>query len=148
MLEFGIWFWIWVVLAAFLLVAEIFTAGFFMLPFGIGAACSAVLAALDVPLVWQWVTFIAVSAVCFVLLRRFADRITREQPVRTGVDRLIGKTGSVIEDLTPDSPLGQVRIDREIWRADAPDTPDVIPVGARVRVDRVEGTHLIVHPTE
>lgn len=143
----SIWFWIWISLAALLLIAEIFTVGFFMLPFGIGAAASAVLAFFEVELVWQWVAFVGVSAICFVALRQFADRITQEQPVKTGVDRLVGKSGSVIEELTPDSPVGQVRIEREIWRADAPDS-GIVPVGTRVVVDRVEGTHLIVHPEE
>ena len=35
----SIWFWFWVVLAAVLIVLEIFTAGFFMLPFGLPAGC-------------------------------------------------------------------------------------------------------------
>ncbi len=144
---FGVWFWIWVSLAALLLVAEIFTAGFFMLPFGVGAAIAALLAFLDVGLVWQWTAFIAVSVVCFLLLRGFAGRITHDQPVRLGVDRLIGKTGLVTEELTPDSPFGQVRIEREVWRADAPGS-GIVTVGTRVVVDRVEGTHLIVHPQE
>jgi hypothetical protein len=32
------WTWFWVILSALLVVGEIFTAGFFILPFGIGAA--------------------------------------------------------------------------------------------------------------
>ncbi|MDH4139681.1 MAG: NfeD family protein [Coriobacteriia bacterium] len=140
-----VWFWFWVVAAAFLFVAEIFTAGFFMLPFGIGAAAAAALAFFQVPAGWQWGGFIVISTASFVLLRRFADHLTHEPPVKTGIDRLVGKTGIVIEDLTPDSPVGQVRIEREEWRADAPSC-DVIPVGTRVVVEGIEGTHLIVRP--
>jgi membrane protein implicated in regulation of membrane protease activity len=138
-----IWFWFWVGLAAFLFVGEMFTAGFFMLPFGIGAASAAVVYALGMAPVWQWLAFLAVSAVAFVLLRGFADRMTHEPPSKMGVDRLIGKTGVVIEELAPDSPLGRIRIEREEWRADA-DTDEAIPEGTRVKVDGVEGTHLMV----
>ncbi len=143
----GIWFWVWVALAAILIVAEIFTVTFFLLPFGIGAAVAALLEFLGVGIAWQWIAFVSVSAVLLVLLRRYASHFTHEPPMRTGVDRLIGKPGVVIEELVPDSPTGQVRIEREEWRADASGR-EVLPVGTRVLVERVDGTHLIVRPDE
>jgi inner membrane protein len=140
-----IWFWVWVLLAAFLMIGEIFTAGFFLLPFGIGAAVAALLEFLGLSVAWQWAAFVLVSAAMLVLLRRYADRLTHDQPMRTGVDRLIGKSGTVIEELVDDGPGGMVRIEREEWRADAPGH-GTLPVGTRVVVERVDGTHLIVHP--
>ncbi|MDP2183039.1 MAG: NfeD family protein [Actinomycetota bacterium] len=145
MYEFGPWLWAWIVLAAALFIGEIFTAGFFMLPFGIGASAAAVLEFLGVGPVWQWIAFIGVSAIAFMAFRTVVDRLTHEPPVRTGVDRLIGKRGLVIEELVPDSPVGQVRIEREEWRADTPGH-QVIPVGTTVVVDSVVGAHLMVHP--
>jgi len=144
---FDIWFWIWVTLAAVLLVAEIFTAGFFMLPFGIAAAIAAVLNFLGVPLVWQFVSFIGISVVLFISMRRFAEHITHEPPVKTGANRLVGKTGLVMQDITPNTHTGQVRIEREEWRADAPGHSS-IPVGTRVVVTAIEGTHLVVTPVD
>lgn len=141
-----IWFWVWVLLAAILMIAEIFTAGFFLLPFGIGAAAAALLEFLGLAIGWQWAAFVAVSAAMLVLLRRYADRITRDTPVHAGANRLIGKTGTVIEELN-DDPGGMVRIDREEWRADSPGH-EPVPLGTRVKVDRVDGTRLIVHPVE
>ena len=35
------WFWFWVILAVILFVGEIFTAGFFLLPFSLGAVAAA-----------------------------------------------------------------------------------------------------------
>lgn len=140
-----IWFWIWVVLAAVLLVAEIFTAGFFMLPFGVAAAIAAVLNFFGMPLVWQFVSFIAISVVLFISLRRFADRITHEPPVKTGANRLVGKTGLVVEEIVPNTHTGQIRIEREDWRADAPGHP-TLAVGTHVTVTAVEGSHLVVVP--
>jgi len=139
-----IWFWVWVLLAAFLMIAEIFTAGFFMLPFGIGAAVAALLEFLGVSVGWQWAAFIVVSAAMLVVLRRYADRITREPPIKTGANRLVGKTGVVISDLTSE-PGGMVRIEREEWRADAPGF-EPVAAGTKVVVDRIDGTHLIVRP--
>jgi len=142
-----IWFWIWVVLAAVLLVAEIFTAGFFMLPFGVAAAIAAVLNFFGMPLVWQFVSFIVISVVLFISLRRFADHITHEPPVKTGANRLVGKTGLVVEEIVPNTHTGQIRIEREDWRADAPGHP-AVAVGTHVTVIAVEGSHLVVVPAE
>lgn len=137
-----IWFWVWVLLAAILLIAEIFTAGFFLLPFGIGAAVAALLEFLGVGLAWQWAAFVSVSAIMLIVLRRYADRLTHEPPIRTGADRLVGKTGVVTKDLTSE-PGGMVRVEREEWRADAPGEQR-LPAGTRVVVERVDGTHLVV----
>jgi len=141
------WFWIWLVLAAVLIVGEMLTAGFFLLPFGIGAALAALLNWLDVPLAWQWAAFLGASAVLLLSLRKFADRVTHEPPEKVGVDRLVGKQAVVIEAIDTGDALGRVRIDREEWRADsAVDT--VIPVGARVIVQKVEGTRVVVVPAD
>lgn len=138
-------FYVWAALAVILFIAEMFTAGFFMLPFALGATTAAVLELTGFDVIWQLLAFIVVSVVAFLLLRRFADRITHDSPVRMGADRLIGQRGIVIEELIPNHPAGQVRIQREEWRADAPGFANV-PVGTHVTVEAIEGTHLIVRP--
>lgn len=144
---FDAWFWIWVVLAAVLLVAELLTTGLFMLPFGLGAAVAAAMNAFDLALVWQWLGFLGLSLVLFFSLRSLADRLTHEPPVKTGIDRLVGKTGVVIEDLVPDGRTGMVRIMREEWRADAPGYHE-LAAGTQVVVERVEGAHVVVRPVD
>jgi len=141
------WFWVWFALAAVLSLAELFTAGFFLLPFGIGAGLAAVLNLLGVALGWQWVAFLGGSFIALALLHRFAEHITPESPQQTGGNRLIGGCGVVIEVLDGQSGVGRVRVDREEWRADAPGFESV-EVGTGVTVLRVEGTHLIVRPTD
>ena len=141
------WFWVWFVLAAVLSIAELFTGGFFLLPFGIGAALAAVLNLLGVAFGWQWVAFLGASFIALALLRRFAEHITSESPQKTGGNRLIGRCGVVIEALDDRNGVGRVRVDREEWRADAPGF-EPLAVGTSVTVLRIEGTHLIVKPTE
>jgi membrane protein implicated in regulation of membrane protease activity len=139
----NVWVWVWAALAAILIIGEMFTAGFFLLPFGIGAAAAAVLAFLDMALGWQWVAFLGVAAVLLFSLRRFSDRVTHEPPEKMGADRLLGKRGVVIETVEPGDGGGRVRIEREEWRADAT-AGEPIPVGAGVIVERIVGTHLVV----
>lgn len=139
----GSWFWLWVWLSAFLVVAEILTLGLFMLPFGIGAGAAALGAWLGLGLVWQWVIFGCVSAVCLAGLQWYASVHNRGPSPAIAGDRLVGKAGVVIEKIDREAGSGRARINREEWRADSSDGVD-IPVGARVVVQRVEGTHLIV----
>jgi len=140
--------WIlWIALAAVCVVIEIFTAGFFVFWFGVGAGVAAILAAVGLPTAWQWGPFIIVSAVCLVLSRRFAERITKGQKRKVGPDRLIDKVGVVLEKINPDTGEGKVRVESEEWRAVSADG-EVIDAGTRVYVVKIEGTHLIVKRRE
>lgn len=141
------WFWVWFVLAAVLSLAELLHAGFFLLPFGIGAGIAAALNFAGVGLVWQWAAFLGCSVAALVVLRHFADRITHESPEQTGGNRLIGKQGVVIQTLDHRAGHGRVRVDREDWRADAPGF-EPLAEGTAVTVLGIEGTHLIVKPAE
>jgi len=145
MFDNGAWFWIWAVLAAFFYVGEIFTAAFFMMPFGVGATVAATLAYFDISIAWQWAAFIAVSGISVYLLRRYSERFTHEPPERMGADRLVGQVGIVVEELIPHSPVGQVLVMREQWRADAP-SHGTIPIDTKVAVVAIDGTHLVVEP--
>jgi membrane protein implicated in regulation of membrane protease activity len=147
MFDNGAWFWIWAILAAFFYVGEIFTAAFFMMPFGVGATVAAILAYFDVDVGWQWAAFIVVSGISVVLLRRYSQRFTHEPPERMGADRLVGETGVVVEELIPHSTVGQVLVQREQWRADAPGHGNV-PIDTKVIVEAIDGTHLIVEPIQ
>ena len=137
-----IW-WVWMVVAALFFVGEIFTAAFFLLWFGVGAALAGILALIGAGPFWQWGVFIVVSLVLFAVSRRFAERFTKQQPPGIGADRFIGKIGVVLEEIDNVNNTGRIRIDKEEWRADS-DAGDVIPPGEKVHVTRVVGTHLVV----
>ena len=141
-MEFQIW-WIWMIFAALFFIAEIFTMGFFILWFGIGAAVAGVFGILGFNAGWQWGSFVVVSGVLFASTRRLAERLTKKQPPGIGADRFIGKVGVVLESIDNVNNTGQVRIDKDKWRADS-DSDEVIPVGKRVKVVGLDGTHLVV----
>lgn len=142
----SVW-WIWMVLAAICVIGEIFTAGFFLLWFGVGAAVAGILALLGLGVGWQWVTFVVVSGVLFAVSRRFAERFTKKQPPGIGADRFIGKRGVVLQEIDNEKNTGRVRIEKEEWRADS-DTGITISVGKRIEVIRLDGTHMVVKPLE
>ncbi len=141
-MKFEIW-WIWMGLAAVLLIAEIFTAGFFLLWFSIGAAGAGILALLGVGRPGQVSVFIILSGILYVFGRRFAERVTEKQPPGIGADRFIDKDGIVLETIDNTTNAGSVRIDRDEWRAIS-ETGEIIPVNTQIRVTRIDGTRAVV----
>ncbi len=138
----GTWL-IWMVVAAVFIIGEIFTLGFFLLWFGIGAAVAGILAMFGLGGSWQWGAFAVVSGVLFVLSRRFAERFSKKQPPGIGADRFVDKKGVVLEEVDNIKNTGRIRMGKEEWRAES-DTGEVIPVGKMVEVTRLVGTHVVV----
>jgi membrane protein implicated in regulation of membrane protease activity len=135
--------WIWMVIAGFFFIGELFHMGFFLLWFGVGAAIAGILALFGLGSGWQLGSFIVISMVLFATTRRFAERFTKKQPPGIGADRFVHQKGVVIEEVDNIKNTGRVRMGKDEWRADS-DTGEVIPVGNTVEVARVEGTHVIV----
>jgi len=139
------WLWFWIGAAVFLAIAEIFTAGFFMLPFAVGAAAAAALAYADVGEIPQLIVFLVVSLIALFTLRRFVSRGDEKQhPV--GSNRFVGQQARVIEAIDPASNQGRVRMETEMWRATSDSGP--IPAGVDVKVVEVRGTRLVVAPLD
>lgn len=139
------WRWVWTLFALGMGIGEIFTAGFFLLPFAIGAAAAAVLAWLGVALAAQWLVFFGVSAIAFAYLRKFIDRQDDQIQPRIGANRWLEARGVVLQDIDPHAGTGMARIDTEEWRAISEDgTP--IAAGTRVIVTDVQGSRLVVSP--
>jgi len=139
------WRWIWVGAALFLGVAEMLTAGFFMLPFAVGAVIAAILAFVDVSPAIQFTVFIATSLISLLVLQRFV-RHGDERQAPVGANRFVGKSAVVLETIDRTAGAGRVRMETEEWRATT-DTGE-IAVGTEVRITEVRGTRLVVEPIE
>lgn len=136
--------WImWLVIAGAAAVIEIFTTGFFVMWFSVGAGAACVAALLGFNPAVQWGIFVVVSGVLILFSRQFAEKITKPQPPGIGADRYINKVGIVLEKIDNNKNVGLVRIGKDEWRADS-DTGDVIPAGKTVKVVRISGAHLVV----
>lgn len=131
----------------FFFLAEVFTAGFVLAAFGVGAAAAALTAFLGLDLPWQLLTFIGVSTAAVLLSRRFAERVTGQQAQGVGIDRVLHKQAVVLEPIDVVTASGRVRVEREEWRADSV-TGTRIEAGTLVEVVGVVGTRLRVRPME
>lgn len=137
------YWWAWMILAALFMIAEIFTAGFFILWFGVGAAVAGVLALLGLGQLWQWSAFVVVSAALLPFSSRFAKAVTKDQPQGLGADRNLGLTGVVLQEINNDAATGRIRLDDDEWRARS-SGGEIIATGSKVKVISQEGTHLTV----
>ncbi len=142
------WRWIWLGAAVVFGMGEMATPGaFFLAPFAVGAIVASALAFADVPLAGEWAAFVGISVVAFAGLRPLARRLDQDGASDgIGSRRLIGREGTVLEGIEPGH-VGLVRVNREEWRAESADRA-TIPSGTAIRVTDVEGTRVIVTPTE
>jgi membrane protein implicated in regulation of membrane protease activity len=140
--------YVWLVLAAALLVGEMLTAGFFLIVFGIGAIGAALVAGFGGGQLWQWLTFVVVSALTFAGTRRFADRVHKgSKDSSVGAERFEGMRMRVLKRVDNAASEGMVKVDGGEWRADSADGR-IIEAGQLVEIIRVEGAHLIIRPVE
>jgi membrane protein implicated in regulation of membrane protease activity len=135
--------WAWLVLALIFTIAEIFTSGFFLICFGVGAAVAAVAGFLGFSPLVQFAVFIVASGATLFLVRPFASRVSNPNTHTVGIDRVLGREAIVLETIDPAHGSGVVRVGHEPWSADS---ADGIPIatGTIVQVVEVEGTHLKV----
>lgn len=136
---------IWLILMLVLAVMEAATTQLVTIWFALGAL-SALLASVFHAPVWLQVTlFAAVSAVSLALTRPLARKLTRTGKVPTNADRVVEQTGVVRDTIDNTRATGTVLVGGSVWTARSADGA-AIPAGTRVRVDRIEGVKVIVHP--
>jgi membrane protein implicated in regulation of membrane protease activity len=139
------WRWIWIGAAIILGIGELLTAGFFLLPFAVGAAAAAILAFVGVGFPLQLVTFVIISVVFLAVLQRFAKQEQSDGTEPAGGGRYHGKRAIVTETINRLEGTGSVRLETEQWRATT-DGDEEIPIGEEVIVKEVRGTRLVVEP--
>ena len=136
-----VWRWLWTIFAIVLAIGEIFTAGFFLLPFAIGAGAAAILAWVGAGVLVQWLVFFGLSILSLAYLRRFITRQDEGEQPKVGANRWVGEIGLVLQDIDPHTEAGMVRVLHEQWRARA---DQHIDAGERIVVADVQGTRLVV----
>jgi membrane protein implicated in regulation of membrane protease activity len=126
---------IWLIAAIVLVIIEIFTAGFGIICFAIGALFSALTGYLGGSLVWQLVVFAATSMLAFFFLRPVIIKVLdrKSKDVKTNADALVGRVGIVSETIDNTQNTGRVAIDGDDWKAVSSDG-SVINKGQKVEI--------------
>lgn len=140
--------WIlWLVLGVGLIVAEVFTLGFVLLWFGIGAVAAALVGLLGGGFLLQFLVFAAVSIGLTVMSRTILTNYfshAEKDRVKTGVDSLPGKIGTVT--IASDGAMneGAVKVFGSTWTAFPIDDDTKLITGEKVEVVEVRGSSIYV----
>lgn len=143
------WTWIlWTIFGVVLVIAEVFTPGFVLLWFGVGALAAALAAFLGAGLAAQFILFIAVSAILTALSRTiFVNYFTmRDEPegLRTGAAALPGQIGTVVTSSQGALQEGAVKVFGSVWTAYPAEGEPPLEAGDRVVVERLQGASIYV----
>ena len=108
----------WIIIAGLCFVIEIYTIGFFIFWFGIGALFALITSFFTNSLAIQLVVFIISSMLLVILTKPLLKKFTKNsKSTATNVYSLVGKTGIVMEKIDSVKSLGQVKINGEVWSA-------------------------------
>lgn len=136
--------WLWLLVGLALLGIEMLTpGGFFTIFFGVAAITVGVLARFGLagPAWMQWIWFSGLSIASLLVLRKpLLEWMRRREVKRPAVDTLVGETAVILEPV-PGSGVGKAELRGTSWSARSADGSS-LPVGARCRVDRVDGLTL------
>jgi hypothetical protein len=136
-------YWHWWVLAAFLIIVEVFAPGTFMLWIGIAAGVVGTVLYFIPSLSWetQFILFSIASVSSVIAWKRYRGSYpehTDEPTLNRRGSQYIGRV------FTLDAPIingvGKIRVDDSTWKIEGADCP----VGARVKVTGIENTVLKV----
>jgi len=144
--------WIlWILLGVILIIAEIFTLGFVLFWFGIGAFAAALAGFLGFGMVVQFIVFAAVSTVLTVMSRTILVNYfsqTDENAFKTGIDSLPGQIGTVTSASKGTLQEGAVKVYGSTWTAFPLDGETNLIEGEKVEVVSVKGSSIYVRRAE
>jgi hypothetical protein len=135
----SITYWHWWILAAALIILEVFAPGAFFLWLGIAAGVVGGLIYLTPALGWEYqVLVFSVLSVASILVWRKYFRTTPEETDEPALNRrgeqYVGRVFTLTEPIV--NSMGKIRVDDTTWKIRGEDCP----VGTRVEVTGVDGT--------
>lgn len=142
MLDWETWMWLAVIVLSVICEAE--TAALVAIWFIPAALVSMILSFFNVALWIQVLVFFATAAVLIFVFKKFFNlKVKKDANAKTNLDMLIGQKCIVVEEISNIHARGAVKINGQIWSARSADGDSVIPEGAVVLIERVEGVKLI-----
>jgi membrane protein implicated in regulation of membrane protease activity len=135
---------VWTGLAMLLGVAELFSLDLVLGMLAVGAAVGVLAALIGLPWEVQVLAAVAASVAMLALVRpSVIKRLHAGPDLKSDHDKLIGRQGVVVEQVTADT--GLIKLAGEMWTARSYDETTVIEPGAKVDVFGIRGATALVH---
>jgi membrane protein implicated in regulation of membrane protease activity len=140
--------WIlWTVLGVVLIIAEVFTFGFVLFWFGIGALLAALAGWLGLGFGGQFLIFAVVSIALTIMSRTIFANLYQnknENALKTGMDSLPGQIGTVTSASRGALQEGAVKVFGSTWTAFPVDDKKPLQEGEKVQVVEIKGSSIYV----
>lgn len=136
---------VWLILLVIFLGVEAATLGLASIWFAGGSLIGLVAAALHAPVWLQIILFLITSLVLLFFTRPIAVKYFNKSRAKTNALSVIGKQAIVVSEIDNLHGTGQVTVGGQQWSARNTADGEVIPVGAVVVVDSINGVKLMVH---
>lgn len=139
---------LWLIVAIAFALAEIATAGFFLIWFAVGALVALISSFFTSSLIVQTTIFIVISLLLTLTLTKFfSQKYAKKDTTPTNIDALIGHTGIVTQAIGPTPhQTGLVKLDGEMWTALTLSGEELLE-GTTVSVNEIKGVRIIVSKT-
>jgi len=138
---------LWIILLVAFLIIEAITVNLVTTWFAIGSLGAIVASSLGAEPLWQIITFLCVSTLSLVLARPIIKKHIKGKAIPTNADTVIGKTGTVTDEINPEKFAGQVKVSGREWSAVSDDNA-TLTVGTKVKIKEISGVKLIVEKGE
>ena len=134
---------IWIIVAGVFFIAEIFTTGFLVFWFGLGALIVSFLSFIIPDIIIQTIIFLILSVIFIISTRPLVNKFLKTKNVQTNVFSEVGKHGIVIQELDSKKNQGQIKVKGEVWSAEELNGKNV-PVDTEVVIVKIDGVKAIV----
>jgi len=134
----------WLIIAGFFVILEIFTAGFLVFWFGMGALLAMISSLFIKNVVVQAGVFLVSSTVLLFFTKNLSKSVATTD-VKTNAFAIQGKIGKVIVDINPTEGTGQIKVNGEIWSAKS-HNDSYIPKDTEITIEKIDGVKAIVLP--
>ncbi len=138
---------VWIAAAVVLFIVEAATVSMVSIWFALSALVAAVLAAIDLPLWFQALVFVACAALLLVVTKPLVRRFQSGKVEHTNADRVVGQIAVVTQEIDNIQDKGQAKVAGQVWTARSVDG-SVLAEGTLVEVVEIAGVKLMVRRQE
>lgn len=133
----------WLIVAGLFFVGEIFTLGFLIFWFGIGALFAMIVSFFTTNIIIQTTVFLITSTIFILATKPLVKKFVDVKNTNTNVFSIIGKKALVIKDIDPIHSSGQIKLNGEVWSAET-ENDEIIKEGSEIEVLKINGVKAIV----
>ena len=135
---------IWFLIALIMIIIELVTVNLVSIWFAFASVVAGISTLLTDNITIQVIIFIISSIIFLIITKPVIKKIRGKEIEKVNLDRVIGKTGLVTEDITP-LEVGEVKVDGKRWSATS---NEEIKKDSKVEILSIDGVKLLVRKTK